>query len=260
MSHISLIDTSSTKKVEEIDISRVNIEIDIEPGDVKIDDKIFAPMIDKCELIGSILMTADSINIDYADEVDPVFLCCPTGGIPFATMLTEHITIPEIIITSIKLQSYCGLECTGTVQIQNEIDVDVRGKTVFVVDDLIDTGGSGERIGEYLMSKEAKKIVFVSMLFKEGAYSRHHMERNYKYCTLNTIEYPGIKINDEFVVGKGLDYNGKGRNLQGIYVLKTKNHPDKNDRIKPKSLCNSKYKQRYSTYVNKLLLHDINTL
>ena len=125
----------------------------------------------------------------------------------FAGDLMKNINIP-CEITFIKLSSYEGLYTTGTVKEIIGLNESVVGRNVVVVEDIVDTGITMERILSSLRAKGASDIHIATFLQKPDA-----LQRDIK------IDYIAMKIPNDFIVGYGLDYDGYGRNLKDIYTV-----------------------------------------
>ena len=123
----------------------------------------------------------------------------------FAADLLREVTIP-CEITFIKLSSYSGTSSSGTVSELIGLNEDLSGRTVVIVEDIVDSGNTLEKLMSVL--NKAKDVKVAAALFKPNAYKKKH-----------SINYVGLSIENEFVIGYGLDYDGQGRNLKDIYIL-----------------------------------------
>ncbi|MEI6755115.1 MAG: hypoxanthine phosphoribosyltransferase [Paludibacter sp.] len=173
---------------------------------IQIKDKKFALSIPEVEIQRAVRNVADAINRDLADK-DPLFICVLNGAFMFAGDLMKTVTIP-CEITFVKLSSYEGLYTTGKVKEVIGLNESVVGRNVVVVEDIVDTGITMERILESLNAKGAKDIKIVTFLQKPDALKRDI-----------TVDYAAMKIPNDFIVGYGLDYDGYGRNLKDIYTV-----------------------------------------
>jgi hypoxanthine phosphoribosyltransferase len=111
-------------------------------------------------------------------------------------------------LSFIKVASYHGTSSTGTVTELIGLTEDLRGRTVVIVEDIVDTGITLERLINVLSRKNVKQTKIATALLKPDSF-----KKNIK------VDYIGIEIPNDFVVGYGLDYDGLGRNLKEIYVL-----------------------------------------
>ncbi len=173
---------------------------------ITIRDKQFKPFISQKQIAESVKGIATLINSELKDE-HPVFLIVLNGAFMFASDLLKEVTI-QCGISFIKVSSYNGTESTGVVHELIGLTEDLSGRTVVIVEDIVDSGLTLEKLMTVLNQKNVKQIKITSALFKPKAY-----KKSYK------IDYPGISIENDFVVGYGLDYEGSGRNLKEIYSL-----------------------------------------
>jgi hypoxanthine phosphoribosyltransferase len=151
---------------------------------------------------------AKELDNDYKERA-PVFLGILNGSFIFLSDLVRELKI-SIQIDFISLSSYGqNKTSTGNVKIINDFKCVIKGRDVVVVEDIIDSGNSIKYIKEYLERLEPHSIEFVSLLFKKRT-SNNKLR----------IKYIGFKIPDKFVVGYGLDFAEKHRNLKSIYYIK----------------------------------------
>jgi len=173
---------------------------------ITIKDKQFSLSISGEKIQEAVKTVAENINRDLADT-NPLFICVLNGAFMFAGDLMKHVDIP-CEITFIKLSSYAGLYTTGEVKEVMGLSESVIDRNVVVVEDIVDTGITMEKIIESLKAKGAKDIKVVTFLQKPDA-----LQRNI------TVDYAAMKIPNDFIVGYGLDYDGYGRNLKDIYTV-----------------------------------------
>jgi hypoxanthine phosphoribosyltransferase len=173
---------------------------------IQIKDKKFALSIEETEILAAVSKVADAINQDLAGK-DPLFICVLNGAFMFAGDLMKRINVP-CEITFVKLSSYDGLYTTGTVKEVIGLNESVVGRNVVVVEDIVDTGITMERILSSLHAKGAKEIKVATFLQKPDALQRDIQ-----------VDYVAMKIPNDFIVGYGLDYDGYGRNLKDIYTV-----------------------------------------
>lgn len=149
---------------------------------------------------------ASQMNKDLKGK-DVVFLGILNGAFLFAADLFRRLEIPARI-SFVKLASYEGSKSSGSIKELIGWNEDIRNKTVIVIEDIVDTGHTLERIMDELVMRKALEIRIATVLFKPGAYkSAIH------------LDYIGFEIPNDFVVGYGLDYDGYGRNLPAVYTL-----------------------------------------
>ena len=173
---------------------------------VKLHDKEFKPYISAEALHENISKLAETLSADVKKSF-PLFIVVLNGSFIFAADLVKLLKFP-CEITFVKLASYHGTSSTGQVSELIGLTENVEGRTIVVVEDIIDTGNTLEKLYDLLKDKKAKEIKIVTLLFKPEAYKKSI-----------PVDYVGLRIKNEFVVGYGLDYNGLGRNLKDIYIL-----------------------------------------
>jgi hypoxanthine phosphoribosyltransferase len=176
---------------------------------VTLKDKTFVPYISSEKILDSVSHMAKKINADLVNDM-PLFLVVLNGSFMFAADLLKEVTIP-CEISFIKLASYHGTSSTGTVTEMIGLTEEIKGRTVVIVEDIVDTGITLEKLVTLLTKKEVKQIKVASFLLKPEAY-----KKNIK------VDYVGMEIPNDFVVGYGLDYDGLGRNMKAVFVLESK--------------------------------------
>ena len=175
--------------------------------DIKLHDKTFELFISDKEIEQIIRKVADEINNSGIEN--PLFIAVLNGSFLFASDIMRKITIPNAEISFIKLSSYEGTETTGKVDELIGISDDISGRNIIVLEDIIDTGITLEKIISLLIKEEVADIKVATLLFKPDAYTKDI-----------EIDFIGKSIPNDFVVGYGLDYEEIGRNLPHIYKLK----------------------------------------
>ncbi|OKZ31997.1 MAG: hypoxanthine phosphoribosyltransferase, partial [Bacteroidales bacterium 43_8] len=134
---------------------------------IQIKDKTFRPYIRREEIKAAIEKIAAHINNELAGE-NPLFICVLNGAFVFAADLLREITI-ESEITFMRMKSYSGTQSTGVVKIIHGLDEDIKDRTVIVVEDIIDTGFTMQRIINQLKEREPKQVKIATLLFKPKA-------------------------------------------------------------------------------------------
>ncbi|MBS1637759.1 MAG: hypoxanthine phosphoribosyltransferase [Bacteroidetes bacterium] len=175
---------------------------------VTLKDKTFVPYITSDKISESVKKLALSINAELKDEF-PLFLVVLNGSFMFAADLLKEVDIP-CEISFIKLASYHGTSSTGNVTELIGLTEEIKGRTVVVVEDIVDTGVTLEKLVTVLNKKGVKQVKIASFLLKPEAYKKDI-----------EVNYVGMRIPNDFVVGYGLDYDGLGRNLKDVFVLKS---------------------------------------
>ena len=173
---------------------------------VKIKDKTFKTFIPETEILQRVKAVAERINKDMEGK-NPLFLAVLNGSFIFAADLMRYITIPSEI-SFVKLASYQGTTSTGTVKEVIGINEDLTGRTVVILEDIVDTGFTMKRMLETLGTRGPESLHICTLLLKPGKLQ----------VDLN-IEYAAMEIPNDFIVGYGLDYNEKYRNLRDIVVF-----------------------------------------
>ena len=173
---------------------------------LRVHDKEFEPYLSAEEIAEKIREIAGRLNRDYAGE-KPLFIAILNGSFMFASDLFKGISI-EAEITFIKLASYKGTKSSGQVVTAIGLDIDLIGRHVIIVEDIVDTGKTLHVFLPQLVHQQPASLKVAALLHKPEA-------------TIYPIpvDYLGFSIPNEFVVGYGLDYNGLGRNIASIYKL-----------------------------------------
>ncbi len=173
---------------------------------IQVLDKTFRPSIPEAEILKKVDAVAQRINHDMADK-NPLLLAVLNGSFIFASDLMRRLTIP-CEISFVKLASYQGTTSTGTVSEVLGINEDLTGRTIIIVEDIIESGLTMKRMIESLGTRRPASVHICTLLLKPE-----------KLETPLDIEYVAMEIPNDFILGYGLDYNGQGRNLKDIYTL-----------------------------------------
>jgi len=171
---------------------------------VIIHNKTFVKYIGKTEIEHAVQRIANQIEEEYKNDV-PLFVVVLNGAMFFAADLMQRINIP-LEVSSVKCSSYSGTQSSGEVKQLVGISSDISNRRVIVVEDIVDTGLTIKYIHEQLLEKKATDIKIATLAFKKEVYQENI-----------PIDYVGFEIENNFVVGYGLDYNELGRNLPCIY-------------------------------------------
>ncbi len=174
---------------------------------VTLHNKTFELSISDTEISAIVDTIANNINATRIK--DPIFIAVMNGAFLFAADVMRKITIPNAEISLIKLSSYSGTKTTGEVNELIGIGQNIKDRNVIVLEDIIDTGITLERIIALLEKENVATIKVATLLFKPKAYTKEIH-----------IDFIGKSIPNDFVVGYGLDYDEIGRNLPHIYKLK----------------------------------------
>ncbi|PIV58047.1 MAG: hypoxanthine phosphoribosyltransferase [Bacteroidetes bacterium CG02_land_8_20_14_3_00_31_25] len=173
---------------------------------IKIHDKEFEVSVNSEKIQDAINKIAEKINSELSKK-EVVFIGILNGSFMFASDLFKKIDF-NCRITFVKVSSYQGTSSSGVVKSLIGINENIKGKTVVVLEDIIDTGETLENIINQLKSYEPEEIKIATFLFKPLAFTK-----SFK------IDYIGLEVPNDFIVGYGLDYNGFGRNHSEIYSL-----------------------------------------
>jgi len=174
---------------------------------VKIHDKEFKIFISHEKIQSVVEEMAEKMNTELADK-DPLFLCILNGSFMFAAELFKRIDFVETEISFVKLASYNGDQTTGNVKQLIGLNEKIEGRTVVVLEDIVDTGITIENIQKQLEGLKPKEVQIATLLLKPDALQKEV-----------DLKYVGMEIPNDFIVGYGLDYDGLGRNLIDIYSV-----------------------------------------
>lgn len=175
-------------------------------NEVKINDLYFRPMIDADRIADRVAQIAAQLKSRFADT-DPLFVCMLSGGFVFASDLLRAMQSPGEL-AFVKWSSYQGTASTGSLLKELPLTRPVEGRDVVVIEDIVETGTTMYAFRQHLLEQGARSVTMVVMLQKPDC-----------LCCPLELDYVGFKVPDDFVVGYGMDYNGKGRCLPHIYSL-----------------------------------------
>lgn len=173
---------------------------------VRIKDKTFKTFIPESEIKAQVQRVAQQINEDMKDK-NPLLLAVLNGSFIFAADLMRELTIP-CEISFVKLASYQGTTSTGMVKEVLGINEDLTGRTVIIVEDIVESGLTMQRMIESLGTRNPESIHICTLLLKP---QRLKVPLNIKYTVFS--------IPNDFILGYGLDYDQQGRQLRDIYTL-----------------------------------------
>jgi hypoxanthine phosphoribosyltransferase len=176
-----------------------------------VDERNFTQYLSRFEIEATIQNIAEQINRDYQGE-SVVLVCVLKGAYVFTADLVRHLNV-DFDVEFVRLSSYGkARESSGTVTIIKDISADIRGKHVLILEEIIDSGRTLRFLYERLKSSGPKSVEIVTLLDKES-----------KRVVDVPVKYVGRKIDDQFLIGYGLDLEEKCRNLPEIYYLKYPN-------------------------------------
>lgn len=173
---------------------------------IQVLDKTFAVSISAEELEKEVKRVASEINRDFAGS-QPVFLSVLNGSFIFAADLMREVELP-CEISFVKLASYQGTNTTGNIREVIGLNIDITGRPVIIVEDIVDTGLTMAHMLETLKRQNPASIDICTLLLKP---TKLQVKLDVRYCCK--------QIPDDFVVGYGLDYNGFGRNTKDVYTI-----------------------------------------
>lgn len=177
---------------------------------IKLHDKYFKKFINEAQIQEAVARMASEMANDFKDE-QPIFIGILNGVFMFFADFMKAYSFP-CEMSFIKLASYEGTSSTGNIKELIGLSQDIEGRTVVVLEDIIDTGNTLEELHKIFKAKKVKQFKIGTLFFKPEAYLK-----TYK------IDYIGMEIPNKFIVGYGLDYDELGRNLPEVYQLHTHN-------------------------------------
>lgn len=137
---------------------------------------------------------------------NPIVVCVLKGATPFFSELIKHMDM-MIDVDFLQVSSYLGTQSTGVLKFKKDLEMDINGRDVIIVEDIVDTGLTLSKLKEELLSRQPSSLTFVSLLDKPSK---------------RTVDFKpdmvGKTIDDLFVIGFGLDLDEKYRNLKDIYI------------------------------------------
>ena len=173
---------------------------------ITVHDKTFELSIPFSEIDNAIAQISVQMDHDLKGK-DVVMLCILNGSFMFAADLMKKLTTP-CRVTFVKVTSYQGTSSEGKVKELIGLNEDLKGKTVVILEDIVDTGRTIQQITKTVLEREPSELKIATMLFKPTA------------CLVPVnLDYVGLEIPDDYIIGYGLDYDGFGRNLPDMYTL-----------------------------------------
>lgn len=177
------------------------------PHSISVHGKTFEKTTDSSILQKEVNRLAEQINKDYHGK-DPVFIVVLNGAFMFASDLLQKYKGP-CTIEFVKYASYSGTESSGEAKQLIGLKSSLKNKHVLIIEDIVDTGVTIQALCQMLEKECVAECRTASMFMKPE-----------KYSGTIKIDYVGLEIPDHFVIGYGLDYDEKGRNLPHLYTLK----------------------------------------
>jgi len=177
------------------------------PAEIEIRGDRFVPYIDAHRIQERTHELAAAINRDMAGRI-PIFICVLNGAFMFFADLIRRITI-DCEVDFLKLSSYGERKISsGAVRLLKDLNCEVEGRHIVLVEDIVDTGYSIDFMKKWIGKKNPASLKIVTLLHKPSSTKITH-----------ALDYVGFEIPTKFVVGYGLDYAQKARNLPAIYIL-----------------------------------------
>ncbi len=173
---------------------------------IKVHDRIFIPYLDAGRISSRIKALALEISGDYRDK-QPLFIAILNGAFIFAADLFRELTIPAEI-SFVKLSSYHGIHSSGKTRVAIGLSERLKDRHVVILEDIVDTGNTMHDFLAQLAEQEPASVQIAALLTKPDALVQPV-----------SVRYTGFAIPNKFVVGYGLDYDGLGRNIPGIYQV-----------------------------------------
>jgi hypoxanthine phosphoribosyltransferase len=173
---------------------------------IQLHDKHFVPFISGEEIEFAIANMAKQMDDDFFDDV-PVFVGVLNGSFMVLSDLMKHYR-GMCEVSFVKMASYEGTQTTNEVKQLLGINQNLEGKTVVIVEDIVDTGNTIEELKAIFKEQKVKHLKIATLFLKPDVYKKDIK-----------LDYVGIRIPNKFIVGFGLDYDGLGRNLKDIYQL-----------------------------------------
>ena len=173
---------------------------------VEVQGKTFEAFLSGEEIREKVKELAEHITQDL-EHRDPLFICVLNGALYFASDLTRMFPF-QCEISCIKVASYSGMS-SGKLQEIAGLNDNLHNRDVVILEDIIDTGNTAAYLKKHLREKGAGNIYLTALFYKPSA-----LKTDIK------PDYTGFEVPDKFLVGYGLDYNKRGRNLEGVYQLK----------------------------------------
>jgi hypoxanthine phosphoribosyltransferase len=177
---------------------------------IQLKDKYFKPYLSAKQIDTEIRRVSHELMQEY-EEKKPFFLGVLNGSFMFISDLMKQYLAP-CEIGFVKAASYEGMETTGVVKFHASGKLDIQGRDVVIVEDIVDTGNTLKALVQFLERYKPNSVAICSLLYKPKAY-RHS----------RSIDYVCFEVENKFLLGYGLDYDGYGRNIPEVYILNESN-------------------------------------
>ena len=174
---------------------------------IRLKDKEFQVSIPYDSIYGSIRKIAAQINEDFKDKEIPVFLSILNGAFMFTADLFKELKINSYL-SFVKFASYQGTSSSGEAKELIGLNEDLKNKNVIVLEDIVDSGLTIKQVTDQVESLQPKEMKVATLLLKPDIFNNE----------IN-LDYVGMEVPNDFIIGYGLDYDGLGRNYRDIYKV-----------------------------------------
>lgn len=169
-------------------------------------DKDFELFVTQQEIESAIARIAQEISRDYGEKC-PLFVGVLNGCFRFSGEFFKHYN-GACEVSFVKMASYQGLTSTGIVETLLDVSAPVDGRDIIILEDIVDSGRTLQQLVNHFADKNISSFKIATLFYKPAAYTKEY-----------EVAYKGIEFPNEFVVGYGLDYNERGRELNDLYIL-----------------------------------------
>jgi len=183
------------------------MDIDHKITTVQLGDLSFVPFISAAQIAERVTALGKQITTDFQGKT-PLIITILNGSFIFSSDLVRAVDL-DCEVQFMKVSSYEGTTSTGKMKAVFDTLPELAGRDVIIIEDIVDQGHTIDYLYQLFKAKNPNTLRIASLLLKPDAYRYDH-----------PIDYLGFQIPNDFVVGYGLDYNQKGRNLPAIYTLK----------------------------------------
>ncbi len=178
---------------------------------IVVDGLTFVPYLDRETIAREVRRVATEIRRDYEGK-RPLFLCVLNGAFMFAADLLRETGLNDASISFVRYSSYEGTSSSGRIKELMGLTEDIEGRDVIIVEDIVDTGLTASYMVDDLRRRNPDSIRFATLLYKPASSK-----------TGFRPDYVAFDIPPKFIIGYGLDLDGRVRNLKDIYVIEEEN-------------------------------------